>query len=131
MAKLIGLNSVASFAVPAGAMSDHLPFLQHVLRDKAAHGERIRNVLLLLDPDFFGTRPWTNLQPRQLHAARDQRRIEVAVLAALPARRSVQGLARKPGCFRLDRESRRWRNAAHQDRMRVAAVRRDDGERPT
>jgi hypothetical protein len=60
MAQAMGLNNVASFAVPAGAMTDHLPFLKHVLRDKAAHGERIRKVLLLLDPDFFGTRPWTN-----------------------------------------------------------------------
>ncbi len=59
-AKLMGLDAVASFAVPAGAMPDHFPFLQHVLRDKAAHGEKVRKVLLLLDPDFFGTRPWTN-----------------------------------------------------------------------
>lgn len=61
IARMSGVNHVASFAVPAGAMSDHLPFLEFVLQDKALHGEKIAKVLLLLDADLFGTRPWTNL----------------------------------------------------------------------
>ncbi len=58
--RLTGNKHVASFAVFAGAMPDHLAFLEYVIRDKAAHGERIRSVLLLLDHDLLGTTPWRN-----------------------------------------------------------------------
>jgi hypothetical protein len=60
MARLTGNEDVASFAVTAGAIPDYLAFLQYIVRDKAAHGERLRSVLLLLDPDNFGTTPWGN-----------------------------------------------------------------------
>jgi hypothetical protein len=58
--RLTGLGHAALLAVPAGSMSDHLPFLEYILHDKAARGERIKEILLLLDPDLFGARPWTN-----------------------------------------------------------------------
>ncbi|MDQ8726502.1 hypothetical protein [Bradyrhizobium sp. LHD-71] len=61
VALALGAKHVASFAVSAGAITDHLPFLKYILSDQAAHGGKIQKVLLLLDADFFGTRPWTNL----------------------------------------------------------------------
>jgi hypothetical protein len=60
MATLTGARHVASFALLAGTIPDYLSFLQFVVRDKAAHGERLKHVLLLLDTDFLGTMPWTN-----------------------------------------------------------------------
>ena len=47
--------------MPTGMMTDHLPALQYVLRDKAARGETIKAVLLLIDIDFFGKPPLTNV----------------------------------------------------------------------
>ncbi len=41
-------------------ISDHLPTLEYLLRDKAARGERLKSVLLMLDVDHFGKVPWTN-----------------------------------------------------------------------
>jgi hypothetical protein len=50
----------ASFAVQFGLIADDMPVLQYVLRDKAANGQRLRAVFLLLDPDLFGAEPRTN-----------------------------------------------------------------------
>jgi hypothetical protein len=52
-------GTVASFVVPYGLITDHLPVLEYALRDKAARGERLRGVFLLLDADLIGRRPWT------------------------------------------------------------------------
>lgn len=60
MATLTGAQHVASFALLAATTTDFLAFLEFVVRDKAAHGERLKHVLLLLDPDLLGTMPWTN-----------------------------------------------------------------------
>ena len=60
-AQSMGARTVAKFDVPAAMMTDHLPALQYVLRDKAARGERIKAVLLLLDVDSFGKLPATNV----------------------------------------------------------------------
>ena len=60
MARLTGDKHVASLGVFAGAITDHLAFLDYIVRDKVAHGEHIRSVLLLLDTDIFGTAAWTN-----------------------------------------------------------------------
>jgi hypothetical protein len=60
MATLTGAKHVASFALLAGTVTDDLSFLQYVVRDKAAHGEHLKHVLLLIDTDFLGTMPWTN-----------------------------------------------------------------------
>ena len=60
IASLTGARHVASFALLAATTTDFLAFLEFVVRDKAAHGERIKHVLLLLDPDLLGTMPWTN-----------------------------------------------------------------------
>jgi hypothetical protein len=54
-----GVN-FANFSVNAGMPSDHLPALAYVLHEKAAKGQRIRTVFVLLDPDTFGRRPFTN-----------------------------------------------------------------------
>ncbi len=50
----------ASFAVAGGMLSDHLPVLEFVLREKARLGQRLRAVLMLIDIDVFGTPPQTN-----------------------------------------------------------------------
>ena len=55
-----GTRQNLNFAVPFGLVTDHLPFLQYVVRDKKQRGERLKSVLLLLDIDLFGKSPWTN-----------------------------------------------------------------------
>jgi hypothetical protein len=42
-------------------ITDHLPALEYVLRDKAQRGEKIKAVLLLIDVDSFGKPPATNV----------------------------------------------------------------------
>jgi hypothetical protein len=50
----------ASFSVDLGQITDHLPVLEYVLKQKAARKLRLRAVFLLLDLDSFGGRPQTN-----------------------------------------------------------------------
>ena len=58
----------ADFTVQAGMISDHLPVLARVIGDKAAQGERLTHVFLLLDLDLLGGVPETNRSPQtQLH----------------------------------------------------------------
>ena len=61
VAQKMGVNTVAKFDVTAGMITDHLPALEYVLRDKASRGEKIRAVLLLIDVDSFGKLPSTNV----------------------------------------------------------------------
>lgn len=61
VAQKIGARAVAKFDVTAGTITDHLPALEYVLRDKAARGEKIRAALLLIDIDTFGKLPATNV----------------------------------------------------------------------
>jgi hypothetical protein len=61
VARKIGAGTVAKFDVTAGMITDHLPALEYVLRDKASRGEKIRAALLLLDIDTFGKLPATNV----------------------------------------------------------------------
>jgi hypothetical protein len=62
VARATGAKRVAPFAFSSGATSDALPFLQFVLRNKAERGgEPLRHVLLLLERDNFGARPYTNV----------------------------------------------------------------------
>jgi hypothetical protein len=49
-----------NLAMAFGGMTDFVPMLEYILRDKAQRGEAIRNIVLLLDIDFFGKQPWTN-----------------------------------------------------------------------
>ena len=57
-AKLDG--DLLNLAVPFGEMTDHLPMLEYILRDKAARGETIKAVVLFVDLDLFGLPPLTN-----------------------------------------------------------------------
>jgi hypothetical protein len=52
---------VADFTIGGGMMSDHLPVLEFVVRQKASRKRKLKAVLLLLDIDNFGTPPITNL----------------------------------------------------------------------
>ena len=45
-------------------ITDHLPVLERAIRDKAARGERLKQVFLLLDVDLLGERPSTNRNPQ-------------------------------------------------------------------
>ncbi len=56
----MGGSNLMSLSVSYGMISDHLPIMEYILRDKAARGQRIKSVLLLLDADFFGKPAWTN-----------------------------------------------------------------------
>ncbi|MGZ5503573.1 MAG: hypothetical protein ACXWGY_02835 [Chthoniobacterales bacterium] len=58
-----GVN-YADFGVAFGMITDHLPVLERVIRDKETRGERLRQVFLLLDVDFLGQRPSTNRSPQ-------------------------------------------------------------------
>jgi hypothetical protein len=61
LAGQLGVQAVARFSVPFGLLTDHLPALEYLLRDKAARGQRLKAVFLVLDADFFGQQPWTNV----------------------------------------------------------------------
>src|SRR5689334_23116094 len=50
----------ANFAVVGGMLTDFVPTLEYVLRDKILRGERLRTVVLQLDVDGFGRRPFTS-----------------------------------------------------------------------
>lgn len=54
----------ADFTVGAGMITDHLPVLERAIRDKAARGERLKQVFLMLDVDLLGERPSTNRNPQ-------------------------------------------------------------------
>lgn len=56
----MGAKHLLSLAVSYGMITDHLPIFEYILKDKAARGQSIKSVLLLLDVDFFGKQPWTN-----------------------------------------------------------------------
>src|SRR4030095_12786135 len=60
-AQKMGASAVAKFDVTAGMITDHLPALEYVVRDKAARGEKVRAALLLIDVDIFGKLPATNV----------------------------------------------------------------------
>jgi hypothetical protein len=60
LAEHMGVRNVVNFSVPFGLLTDHLPALEFLLRDKAARGARLTAVFLLMDADFFGKLPWTN-----------------------------------------------------------------------
>jgi hypothetical protein len=60
LARKMGVSHLLSLSVSYGMITDHLPILEYIVHDKAARGEHLRAVMLLLDPDFFGKRPWTN-----------------------------------------------------------------------
>lgn len=56
----MGGGRFAHFGVLGGQIVDHLAVLEFVLRTKARHGQALRAVFLLLDPDLFGARPVAN-----------------------------------------------------------------------
>ena len=60
LATNMGVTHLLSLAVSYGMLTDHLPILEYILRDKAARGQHIKAILLLIDLDFFGKQPWTN-----------------------------------------------------------------------
>jgi hypothetical protein len=61
LAKAMGAQKLHDQAVPYGLITDHLPVLEYILRDKASRGEKIKSVFLMLDTDLLGKPPWTNV----------------------------------------------------------------------
>jgi hypothetical protein len=61
VADKMGARTVAKFDVTAGMITDHLPALEYVLRDKVARREKIKAALLLIDIDTFGKLPATDV----------------------------------------------------------------------
>ena len=61
LARAMGVNAVANFAVNYGMVTDFLPTLEYLIREKAARGERLKAVLLMIDVDVFGKASWTNV----------------------------------------------------------------------
>jgi len=49
-----------SASMSYGMISDHLPLLKFILRDKTGRPVKLKHVFLLLDADFFGRQPWTD-----------------------------------------------------------------------
>ena len=60
LARALDVNGIANFSVNFGMVTDHLPVLEYLIREKAARGERLRSVLLMVDVDHFGKAAWTN-----------------------------------------------------------------------
>ncbi|MEW6768762.1 MAG: hypothetical protein AB1342_12100 [Pseudomonadota bacterium] len=61
LAKAMGATRLHDQAVPYGLISDHLPVLEYILRDKDKRGEKIKSVFLMLDTDLLGKPAWTNV----------------------------------------------------------------------
>lgn len=60
LARTMGVSHLLSLSVSYGMITDHLPIFEYIVRDKATRGEHLKSIALLLDPDFFGKKPWTN-----------------------------------------------------------------------
>ena len=60
LAKGTGLSHFASASMSYGMVSDYVPLLEYIVRDKATRPIKLKHVFLLLDVDFFGRPSWTN-----------------------------------------------------------------------
>lgn len=106
LAGRMGGSDVMNMSVSYGMISDHLPIMGYILRDKAARGERIKSVLLLLDADFFGKPPWTNSN----------------VNSFLPPELSEEPAARYWWRYLTVFQFRLWRDVIRQSRTPLQAV---------
>lgn len=115
LAKRMGVRSLFSLAVSYGMITDHLPMLDYILRDKAARGERIEAVLLLLDADFFGKPPWTQSN----------------INSFLPPKLSDEPAARYWWRYLTAFQFRLWRDVVRQTANRALAAPRAETPMPT
>jgi len=58
--KGMGLSHFLAASMTYGMVSDYVPILEYVIRDKAARSVKLKHVFLLLDLDLLGRPPWTN-----------------------------------------------------------------------
>ena len=58
--KGMGLSYFANASMSYGMVSDYVPLLQYIVRDKTTRTIKLKHVFLLLDIDFFGRPSWTN-----------------------------------------------------------------------
>lgn len=57
----LGVRKLHDQTVPGGSITDHLPALAYILQDKAARGEKLTTILLLVDVDALGGGTCTNV----------------------------------------------------------------------
>src|ERR1700744_1059487 len=60
LAKDMDLSHFFSASMSYGMVSDFLPILEYMMRDKTKRAIKLKHVFMLLDVDFFGRPPWTN-----------------------------------------------------------------------
>jgi hypothetical protein len=60
LSRWMGGARFADFSVTGGQIADHFAELDYIVRTKAARGEKVHAVFLLLDADFFGDRNYAN-----------------------------------------------------------------------
>lgn len=58
--KGMGLSHFANASMSYGMVSDYVPLLEYIVRDKTTRAIKLKHVFLLLDIDFFGRPSWTN-----------------------------------------------------------------------
>jgi len=107
LAKGMGLSHFFSASMSYGMVSDYVPFLEYIVRDKAARAVKLKHVFLLLDVDFFGRPPWTNSN----------------INSFLPPEISDESAARYWWRYLTAFQYRFWRDVIEEDHRRAEAAR--------
>jgi hypothetical protein len=105
--KGMGLSHFASASMSYGMVSDYVPLLEYVVRDKATRAIKLKHVFLLLDIDFFGRPPWTNSN----------------INSFLPPEISEESAARFWWRYLTAFQYRLWRDVIREDRRRKEQAR--------
>lgn len=132
----LGAGKLQNQTVLLGLMTDHLPFLAYILRDKSGRGEKIKKAVLLVDADLIGRRPCTNIDLNCLlppevagaSAARFWWRYLTAVQFGNWRSALSRGVARKPEPAKPLELSEDNRAAPPSPQQDVAAARGDLGK---
>lgn len=101
----MGLSRFFSASMSYGMVSDYVPLLKYIVRDKAARAVKLKHVFLLLDVDFFGRPPWTNSN----------------INSFLPPEISEESAARYWWRYLTAFQYRFWRDVIEEDRRRAKA----------
>jgi hypothetical protein len=99
LAKGMGLSHFFSASMSYGMITDYVPLLEYIVRDKANRAIKLKHVFLLLDVDFFGRQPWTNSN----------------INSFLPPETSTESAARFWWRYLTAFQYRLWRNVIRED----------------
>ena len=105
--KGMGLSHFASASMSYGMVSDYVPLLEYIVRDKATRAIKLKHVFLLLDIDFFGRPSWTNSN----------------INSFLPPEISEESAARFWWRYLTAFQCRLWRDVIREDRRRTEQAR--------